>query len=76
MLLSDVKNKLRNNEIDLGIMNGWSKETDSLFDKLKVIRVPDTIQSHSLGRCYTAYSFDVVIENQTYTVSYRIDSSG
>ncbi len=27
--------------IDLGVMNGWSKETDALFDKLEACKIPE-----------------------------------
>ena len=64
----------RNGEIHLGTVNGWTATTDALFNELKALSVPESSSSRNLGRCYNEYSFDSVIDGQTYRVLFTVDS--
>lgn len=73
--LTDLIGKTKNNSINLGTANGWGKETEELYNELSKIRIPDSGFSRNLGRCYNEYGFDVIINEQKYTVKYSVDSS-
>ena len=73
-ILIDACAKARNGEIHLGTANGWDKETNELYAALNECKIPESTSSRNLGRCYNEYSFDVLIDEQTYTVVYSVDS--
>lgn len=73
-ILIDACAKARNGEIHLGTANGWRKETNELYAALNECKIPGSGSSRNLGRCYNEYSFDVLIDEQTYTVVYTVDS--
>ena len=70
-----VKANAVNNVINLGTANGWRKEDGEFYKELNEIKIPNTQESRNLGRCYNEYSFDVNIEDITYKVVHRVDSS-
>jgi hypothetical protein len=76
-MLDLIKNYLipNTNTIDLGTMNGWSNWTQSVYTQLSKLRIEGTSDSMNLGRCYNAYSFDILIDYTQYTVTYKVDSS-
>ena len=76
-MLDLIKNYLipNTNTIDLGTMNGWSTNTQSVYNQLSKLQIEGTSDSMNLGRCYNMYSFDILIENTQYTVTYKVDSS-
>jgi hypothetical protein len=65
----------RNGEIHLGTANGWGEKTNALYKALGECKIPNSGSSRNLGRCYNEYSFDVVVDEQTFTVVYSVDSS-
>ena len=73
-ILIDACAKARNGEIHLGTANGWGREMSVLYTALSECKIPDSGSSRNLGRCYNEYSFDVLIEDQTYVVVYSVDS--
>jgi hypothetical protein len=73
-ILIDACAKARNGEIHLGTANGWGRETNILYTALTECKIPDSNSSRNLGNCYNEYSFDVLIEEKTYTVVYSVDS--
>jgi hypothetical protein len=73
-LAEQVKAKAVNNVINLGTANGWGKETTEFYQALSELKIPNTIKTNNLGRCYNEYLFDVNIEDTTYKVVHRVDS--
>ena len=73
-LVEQVKAKAVNNVINLGTANGWGKEDTQFYLALSELKIPNTIKTNNLGRCYNEYSFDVIIEDITYKVIHRVDS--
>jgi hypothetical protein len=73
-LAEQVKAKAVNNVINLGTANGWGKEDTQFYLALSELKIPNTIKTNNLGRCYNEYSFDVNIEDTTYKVVHRVDS--
>ena len=76
-MLNLIENYLipNTNTIDLGTMNGWSNQTQSVYTELSKLKIKGSSDSTNLGRCYNAYSFNILIENTQYTVTYKVDSS-
>ena len=60
--------------INLGTANGWNKQTSEDYRALQEYKVPGSGTQRNLGRCYNEYGFDVLIEDQTYTVIHTVDS--
>jgi hypothetical protein len=73
-ILSEAANRAKNSEIHLGTANGWGNTTNELYAALNEVKVPNSGSSRNLGRCYNEYSYDVIINEQTYTVVYTVDS--
>ena len=72
--MKSYKDYLNETTIDLGTANGWSKETSEMYSGLAELKIPGTERGRNLGRCYNSYSFDVLIDDNTYTVTYKVDS--
>jgi len=64
-----------NGIIDLGCMNGWSKEKWDLYKELDTLTIEGSSRGRNLGRCYNESSFDVNIDGQVITVITTVDSS-
>ena len=60
--------------INLGTANGWNQKIRDQYKALQEFKVANSGTSRNLGRCYNEYGFDVLIENQTYTVIHKVDS--
>jgi hypothetical protein len=73
-ILKEACEKARNGEIHLGTANGWGEKTNALYKALNECKIPNSGSSRNLGRCYNEYSFDVIIDEKTYTVVYSVDS--
>jgi hypothetical protein len=65
----------KNGEIHLGTANGWGEKTNALYAELNELKIPNSGSSRNLGRCYNEYSFDVTVDEKTYTIVYTVDSS-
>ena len=72
-ILEAIK-KAKDGVINLGTANGWNKSTGDQYQALQEFKVPGSGTSRNLGNCYNEYGFDVLIEDQTYTVIHRVDS--
>jgi hypothetical protein len=74
-LEQQVKERAVNNVINLGTANGWGEKTNQLYNDLRKLMIPQSQATENLGRCYNEYSFDVNIDETTYKVVHRVDSS-
>jgi hypothetical protein len=63
-----------NNQINLGTANGWRPEDSALYKELREHLIIGTSTERELSRCYYENTFDVSINEQTYKVTYRVDS--
>ena len=73
-ILTEAASNARNGEINLGTANGWRDKTNELYAALRDVAIPNSGSTRNLGRCWNEYSFDVIINEQTYTVVYQVDS--
>jgi hypothetical protein len=71
----DILNKANDGVIDLGIANGWRKETGDHYNALRELMIPGSQSSKELGRCYNEYRFIALYEGQSYVVIHAVDSS-
>jgi hypothetical protein len=73
-VITEVVKRANGSIINLGIANGWGPATIDQYQALSELMVQGSQSSRNLGRCYNEYSFNVVIEDQTYTVVHSVDS--
>jgi hypothetical protein len=73
-LLREACEKAKHGEILLGTANGWSEKPNALYAALSECKIANSGSSRNLGRCYNEYSFDVIVDEKTYTVVYSVDS--
>ena len=73
-IITEAIKKAKDGVINLGTANGWNKSTGDQYQALQEFKVPGSGTSRNLGRCYNEYGFDVLIEDQTYTVIHTVDS--
>jgi hypothetical protein len=73
-VITEVLKRAKNGIIDLGTANGWNKAVNEQYQALQEFKLPGSGTSRNLGRCYNEYGFDVLIEDQEYTVIHTVDS--
>jgi hypothetical protein len=73
-LLNRLEDRVNGNNINMGTVNGWTKECSSLYRELSSLFIEGTRNEKNLGRCYNEYSFSVMIEENMYHVVYKVDS--
>jgi hypothetical protein len=73
-ILQEAAKNAKNGEIHLGTANGWGEKTNALYQALNERKIPSSGSSRNIGRCYNEYSYDVIIDELTYVVVYRVDS--
>jgi hypothetical protein len=73
-VITEALKRAKDGIINLGTANGWNKSTDDMYQALQEFKLPGSGTSRNLGRCYNEYGFDVLIEDQEYTVIHTVDS--
>jgi hypothetical protein len=73
-VITEALKRAKNGIINLGTANGWNKATNDQYQALQEFKLPGSGPSRNLGRCYNEYGFDVLIEDQEYTVIHTVDS--
>jgi hypothetical protein len=73
-VITEALKRAKDGIINLGTANGWSKATNDQYQALQEFKLPGSGTSRNLGRCYNEYGFDVLIEDQEYTVIHTVDS--
>ncbi len=75
-IVSIAISKSKNQVINLGTTNGWTKETGNLYKALTNYIINGSAGQEQLGSCYYLYTFQILFGNNVYTVKYSEDSSG
>ena len=73
-IITEAIKKAKDGVINLGTANGWNKSTGDMYQALREFELPGSGTSRNLGNCYNEYGFDVLIEDQEYTVIHTVDS--
>jgi hypothetical protein len=73
-IIKEAIERAKEGIINLGTANGWDAKTGEQYKALQEFKVANSGTSRNLGRCYNEYGFDVLIEDQTYTVIHTVDS--
>jgi hypothetical protein len=73
-IIKEAIERAKEGIINLGTANGWNKKTEEQYTALQEFKLPGSGTSRNLGRCYNEYGFDVLIEDQEYTVIHTVDS--
>lgn len=61
--------------IDLGCMNGWSKDRYDLYKELSAMKIAGSGSGRNLGRCYNESSFKIDLDGEIVSVISTVDSS-
>jgi hypothetical protein len=72
--MDKLDNTVPRTVIDLGTVNSWDKDTNTLYKELNNNKLTEE-KVTNLGRCYNQYSFKSVINGIKIMVIYQVDSS-
>ena len=73
-IITEAVKRAKDGVINLGTANGWGQSNRDQCNELRKFMVQGSQESRNLGRCYNEYSFNSIIEGQTYKVVYTVDS--